>query len=67
MRVLLSVIIAAFIAGCATTPPTTAIKVYDQKTNTYRYASKPADNEFVGTSAVAPASKKPTWYKFGHP
>ena len=67
MRILLSVIIAAFIAGCATTPATTAIKVYDQKTNTYRYASKPADTEFVGTSAIASAPKSPAWYRFGHP
>ena len=66
MRTFLLPLMALFVAGCATTSPTDVTKVYDQKTNTYRYAAKPSQDEFVGTSA-GPQKPVPTWYRFGHP
>jgi hypothetical protein len=67
MRTLFFVVVAALLAGCATTPATNMTKVYDHKYNTVTYVAKQADSEFVGTSATAPAKKLPSWYKSGHP
>ena len=67
MRVVFFVIVAALVAGCATTPATNMTQVYDHKYNTVRYVAKQADSEFVGTSASAAARVEPSWYKFGHP
>jgi type IV pilus biogenesis protein CpaD/CtpE len=67
MRTVLFVIVAAFLAGCATAPATNMTKVHDQKYNTTRYVTKQADSEFVGTSASTAAKVEPSWYKFGHP
>lgn len=69
MRTFTAIIVAAFLAGCATAPATTSsvVKVTDQKTNLVRYAEKKSESEFVGTSTGAPASKGPGWLKYGHP
>ena len=67
MRAIFFVVVAALLAGCATTPAINMTKVYDHKSNTVNYVAKQADSEFVGTSAGAPAKKMPSWYKFGHP
>ena len=70
MRALLVVVAATFLAGCASTPAMTNMtKVWDQKYNQPRYAVKPSDSDFVGTSAMAGTSarKLPSWYARGHP
>ena len=67
MRTVYFVIVAALLAGCATTPTTDMTKVYDHKYNTTRYVAKQPDSEFVGTSAREPAKATPNWYKWGHP
>ena len=67
MRTAFFVIVAALLAGCATTPATNMTKVYDHKYNTYSYVAKQSQSEFVGTSASETAKATPSWYKFGHP
>jgi hypothetical protein len=68
MRTTFFVIVAALLAGCATTPATNVTKIYDQKYGTIRYAAKQAEGEFVGTSASQPAKATPSWYRSGgHP
>lgn len=67
MRTVHFVIVAALLAGCATTATTDTTKVYDHKYNTTRYVAKQPDSEFVGTSAREPAKTTPSWYKYGHP
>ena len=67
MRAIFFVIVAALLAGCATTPATNMTQVYDHRNNTVRYVAKHADSEFVGTSASTAAKAEPSWYKFGHP
>ena len=50
-------------------PAVVKFKVVDQKTNTVRYVYAQPQSEFVGTSAPATnlATKRPSWYAFGHP
>ena len=67
MRAIFFVIVAALLAGCATTSATNMTTVYDHKYNTIRYVAKQADSEFVGTSASERAKPNPSWYLFGHP
>lgn len=66
MRTLFFIVIAAFLAGCATTPATNTTKVWDHKSNAVTYVAKKADSEFVGTSSAPPAKQVP-WYRSGHP
>jgi hypothetical protein len=71
MRVLLIAIAALFVAGFATTPTPTGekIAVYDHRNNVTRYACRPTDSKFVGTSAKTENVQKTkrAWYAFGHP
>ena len=67
MRTTFLLLIAAVLAGCATTPATNTTKVYDHKYNTVRSVTKQADSEFVGTNASERAKSTPGWYRFGHP
>jgi type IV pilus biogenesis protein CpaD/CtpE len=67
MRTVFLVFVAALLASCATTSPTGVTKVYDHKTNAVAYVAKPANSDFVGTSASAAAAKQPSWFRSGHP
>ena len=69
MRILLTAISIAFLAGCATTPPMNSVRVDDHKYGTVRYASKAVESDFVGTSATTKSpTKGPSWLKYSnHP
>jgi PBP1b-binding outer membrane lipoprotein LpoB len=54
MRGYSAIVAAIFISGCATVPATTPagkVAVYDHKYNVTTYVDRPAESEFVGTSA----------------
>lgn len=67
MRALLLTLVAAsLIAGCASAPVNSASTRYDRKYN--MIAQPKAEPDFVGTSATVKTTKpQPSWYKFGHP
>jgi len=58
MKVLMTVILASFLVGCASTGAEYA-KVYDRKYNETRLVSKQDPGTFVGTSAAKPALRAP--------
>jgi hypothetical protein len=72
MRAFLIALAAVFVAGCAAAPAKVSsgdkVAVYDHRNNVTRYVDRPAESDFVGTSAKAQATKKkPAWYDRGHP
>ena len=68
MRTLLAAIATVLLASCAATSPRDTTAVVDHKTNQIRQAAAQPQSEFVGTSAkVDLATRKPSWYAFGHP
>ncbi len=67
MRTVLVAVASALVAGCATAPAPDRSTIIDHKYNTVRYAAKPADSDFVGTSANASSNTNPSWHRFGHP
>jgi type IV pilus biogenesis protein CpaD/CtpE len=72
MRAVLFVIVAVFIAGCASAPasqPSQKIAVYDHRNMVTKYVDRSNESNFVGTSAKEKSATKtqPSWYRFGHP
>lgn len=67
MRALLLTLLAASVlAGCASAPVNSATPTYDRKYN--MIAQPKASSDFVGTSVTVKQTKQqPSWYKFGHP
>ena len=66
--IVVAVIGAALLAGCATAPRGDFRQVYDHKYNVTTYAAKQEQSDFIGTSATAGARKAtPSWYRYGHP
>lgn len=66
--IVVAVIGAALLAGCATAPSGELRAVYDRKYNVTTYVPKPAESDFVGTSANSGVKKPtPSWYRYGHP
>jgi hypothetical protein len=72
MRAVPLAIVAVFVVGCATVPasqPSQKIAVYDHRNMVTKYVDRPAESDFVGTSAKVQSATKaqPSWYRFGHP